>query len=69
MNYQVKDAIVVHSIEELLEELKKYDEDIISSAEFNCCLTAWPQTKIDHAYGRMPISGSGQCLSGHYRRQ
>ena len=23
-NYQVKDAIVVHSIEELLEELKKY---------------------------------------------
>ena len=28
-NYQVKDAIVVHSIEELLEELKKYDEESI----------------------------------------
>ena len=28
-NYQVKDAIVVHSIEELLEELKKYDEENI----------------------------------------
>lgn len=28
-DYQVKDAIVVHSVEELLEELKKYnDEDI-----------------------------------------
>ena len=24
--YQVKDAIVVHTVEELLEELKKYDE-------------------------------------------
>lgn len=28
-NYQVKDAIVVHSIDELLEELKKYDEEDI----------------------------------------
>ena len=28
-NYQVKDAIVVHSIEELLEELKKYDKENI----------------------------------------
>ena len=27
-DYQVKDAIVVHSIEELLEELKKYDEAV-----------------------------------------
>lgn len=26
-NFQVKDAIVVHSIEELLEELKKYNEE------------------------------------------
>ena len=26
-NYQVKDAIVVHSIEELLEELKKYNSE------------------------------------------
>jgi dihydrofolate reductase len=44
-NYQVKDAIVVHSIEELLEELKKRIS--ISSAErvftARCCLTVtWP---------------------------
>lgn len=26
-NYKVKDAIVVHSVEALLEELKKYDEE------------------------------------------
>ena len=29
MDYQVKDAIVVHSIEELLEELKQYKEEEI----------------------------------------
>lgn len=29
MQYEVKDAIVVHSVEELLEELKKYDEEDI----------------------------------------
>ena len=28
-NYKVKDAIVVHTMEELLEELKKYDEEEI----------------------------------------
>ena len=28
-NYKVKDAILVHSIEELLEELKKYEDDDI----------------------------------------
>ncbi len=28
-NYQVKDAIVVHTVDELLEELKKYDEEEI----------------------------------------
>ena len=28
-NYQVKDAIVVHTIEELLDELKQYDEEDI----------------------------------------
>ena len=28
-NYDVKDAVVVHSIEELLEELKKYNEEDI----------------------------------------
>ena len=26
-NYQVKDAVIVHSIDEVLEELKKYDDD------------------------------------------
>ena len=30
-NYQVKDAVIVHSIDEVLEELKKYDDD-----EKNC---------------------------------
>ena len=30
-NFKVKDAIVVHSIEELLEELKKYDSEDVSS--------------------------------------
>ncbi len=28
-NYQVKDAIVLHTVEEVLEELKKYDEEEI----------------------------------------
>ena len=28
-NYKVKDAVVVHSVEELLEELKKYNSDDI----------------------------------------
>ena len=28
-NYQVKDAVIVHSIDEVLEELKKYDGDEI----------------------------------------
>ena len=28
-DYQVKDAIIVHSVEELLEELKKYDDEDI----------------------------------------
>ena len=28
-DYEVKDAIVVHSVEEALEELKKYDEEEI----------------------------------------
>lgn len=28
-NYKVKDAVVVHSVDELLEELKKYDSDDI----------------------------------------
>ena len=28
-NYNVKDAVIVHSLEEILEELKKYDSDDI----------------------------------------
>lgn len=56
-DYQVKDAIVVHSIEELLEELKKYDTndvyiiggDSIYKQMLPYCDTAHV-TKIDHAY-------------------
>lgn len=56
-NYQVKDAIVVHSIEELLEELKKYnDEDIYIIGGDSVYKQMLPYcnvahiTKIDHAY-------------------
>ena len=36
-DYEVKDAIVVHSIEELLEELKKYDtNDVHLFPKFRC---------------------------------
>lgn len=56
-DYQVKDALVVHSIDELLEELKKYNtEDIyiiggdsIYKQMLPYCNTAHV-TKIDHAY-------------------
>ncbi|MBP3603311.1 MAG: dihydrofolate reductase [Lachnospiraceae bacterium] len=56
-NYKVKDAIVVHSVEELLEELKKYnDEDVyiiggdsIYKQMLPYCNVAHV-TKIDHAY-------------------
>ena len=56
-NYKVKDAIVVHSIEEVLEELKKYDSedvyviggDSIYSQVLPYCDTAHV-TKIDFAY-------------------
>lgn len=56
-DYQVKDAIVVHSIEELLEELKKYDTndvyiiggDSIYRQMLPYCDTAHV-TKIDRAY-------------------
>ena len=55
--YTVKDALVVHSLEELLEELKKYpSEDIyiiggesIYRQLLSYCDTAHV-TKIDHAY-------------------
>ncbi|MCM1569989.1 MAG: dihydrofolate reductase [Roseburia sp.] len=55
--YQVKDAIVVHSIEELLEELKKYrEEDIYIIGGDSVYRQLLPYckvahvTKIDHAY-------------------
>lgn len=56
-DYEVKDAIVVHSIEELLEELKKYDtEDVyiiggdsIYKQMLPYCDTAHV-TKIDRVY-------------------
>ena len=56
-SYQVKDALVVHSVEELLEELKKYaDEDIyiiggdsVYKQMLPYCDVAYV-TKIDHAY-------------------
>ena len=56
-SYQVKDAIVVHSIDELLEELKKYDTndvyiiggDSIYKQMLPYCDTAHV-TKIDRAY-------------------
>lgn len=55
--YTVKDATVVHSVEELLEELKQYDSDdvyIIGGESvyrqmLPYCETAHV-TKIDHAY-------------------
>lgn len=56
-NYKVKDAVVVHSIEELLEELKQYDTndvyiiggDSIYRQMLSYCDTAHV-TKINHAY-------------------
>ena len=56
-NYQVKDAIVVHSIEELLETLKDYDDediyiiggDSVYKQMLSYCNVAHI-TKIDHAY-------------------
>lgn len=56
-NYTVKDATVVHSVEELLEELKQYDSkdvyiiggESIYRQMMPYCDTAHV-TKIDHAY-------------------
>ena len=56
-SYKVKDAIIVHTKEELLEELKKYDSNelyIIGGGSIYemlipYCDTAYI-TKIDHAY-------------------
>lgn len=57
VNYKVKDAIVVHSIEELLEEVKQYDtKDVyiiggesVYKEMLPYCDTAHV-TKINHAY-------------------
>lgn len=56
-NYRVKDAVIVHSVEELLEELKKYDSrevfviggDSVYNQLLDYCDTAYV-TKIDFAY-------------------
>lgn len=56
-SYQVKDAVIVHTQEELLEELKKYDSEeiyIIGGESIYhmmipFCDTAYI-TKIDHSY-------------------
>lgn len=56
-DYKVKDAIVVHSIEELMEELKKYNsEDVYIIGGESIYREMLPYcdvahvTKIDHAY-------------------
>lgn len=56
-DYQVKDAIVVHSIDELLEELKQYPDEsiyIIGGESIYRQLLPYCNvahvTKIDHAY-------------------
>lgn len=57
LNYQVKDAIIVHSKEELLEELKKYNsEDVYIIGGESVYRMMLPYcdvahvTKIDHEY-------------------
>lgn len=56
-DFSVKDGIVVHSIDELLEELKKYDDDMIyiigGDSVYKQMLPyvdVCHVTKIDHAY-------------------
>ncbi len=56
-NYDVKDAIVVHSVEELLDELKKYNEEdiyVIGGESIYRQLLPYCKlahvTKIDHTY-------------------
>ena len=55
--YQVKDAVVVHDVEELLEELKKYDTEDVYIVGGESVYRQWLPycdvahvTKIDHAY-------------------
>ena len=57
VNYQVKDAVLVHSVEELLEELKKYDSEnvyVIGGDSVYRQLLPYCDiahvTKIDYAY-------------------
>ena len=77
-SYTVKDALVVHSVDELLEETKKYDPDdvyIIGGASvyeqmLPYCDTAIV-TKIDHEYeadayflhGSLPMKGRSRHIS------
>lgn len=56
-NYEVKDALVVHSVEELLEELKRYDSEnvyIIGGESIYRQMLPYCDvahvTKIDHRY-------------------
>ena len=56
-NYHVKDAVIVHTTEELLEELKKYDEEniyIIGGESIYRSLLPYCSkayiTKTEHAY-------------------
>lgn len=56
-NYQVKDAVVVHTLDELLEELKQYAEEdiyVIGGESIYRLLLPYCKvahvTKIDHAY-------------------
>lgn len=56
-NYDVKDAVVVHSVDELLEELKKYNDDdiyVIGGESIYRQMLPYCKlahvTKIDHAY-------------------
>lgn len=56
-NYRVKDAVAVHSVEEILEEVKKYEREeiyVIGGESvyrqlLPYCTTAYV-TKIDHVY-------------------
>ena len=61
-NYQVKDAVIVHSEEELKEELKKYDTDeifVIGGESIYRMLEPLCDeafiTKIDHSYHRFRL--------------
>ena len=56
-NYKVKDTVIVHTIEEMVDELKKYDsEDIFVIGGESIYRQLLPyctkekKTKIDHAY-------------------